>query len=179
MHFNNYLKSLDDNYNIIKKLAKPRAELCGVKLEDLTDLPYITLKNTIPDLFDSQKFEEAFYLILKNYKKNITFKRVKRAKNNEKFLFMIWVKEQYKKINDLEGQYLVSQPDVKLIQAGIRELDVLGDRVMFNNLVRDFNGAYTHDELKNKPYNFIFELNLERTIMSRINKRLVEINKQK
>lgn len=177
MHFNNYLKSLDDNYNIIKKLAKPRAELCGVKLEDLTDLPYITLKNTIPDLFDSQKFEEAFYLILKNYKKNITFKRVKRAKNNEKFLFMLWVKEQYKKINDLEGQYLVSHPDVKLIQAGIRELDVLGDVNTIDSLAG--GDILKWEAVRQMPYSEVFNKLLKNTIEARINKRLVEINKQK
>lgn len=177
MHFNNYLKSLDDNYNIIKKLAKPRAELCGVKLEDLTDLPYITLKNTIPDLFDSQKFEEAFYLILKNYKKNITFKRVKRAKNNEKFLFMLWVKEQYKKINDLEGQYLVSQPDIKLIQAGIRELDVLGDVNTIDSLAG--GDILKWEAVRQMPYSEVFNKLLKNTIEARINKRLVEINKQK
>lgn len=177
MHFNNYLKSLDDNYNIIKKLAKPRSSLCGVKLEDLTDLPYITLKNTIPDLFDSQKFEEAFYLILKNYKKNITFKRVKRAKNNEKFLFMLWVKEQYKKINDLEGQYLVSQPDVKLIQAGIRELDVLGDVNTIDSLAG--GDILKWEAVRQMPYSEVFNKLLKNTIEARINKRLVEINKQK
>ena len=177
MHFNNYLKQLDDRFSFIKKFAKPRNNLCGVELEDITDLPYSVLKSTVPDLFDSHKFEEAFYLILKNYKKNITFKRVKRARNNDKFLFMLWVKEQYKRINDLEERMLVSPPDVKLLQAGIRELDVLGDYNTIDSLAG--GDILKWEAIRQMKYSEVFNKLLKNTIESRINKRMVEINKQK
>lgn len=177
MYFNKYLSTLDGNYSLIKKLARPRSELCGVKLNDITDLPYKILKNEVPDLFDSQQFEKAFYLILKHYKKNITFKRVKRARNNHKFLFMLWVKQQYKKINEIENSYLACNPDIKLVQAGIKELDVLGDINTIDSLA---NGDILKWELiRQMPYSEIFNKLLKNTIESRINKRLVEINKQK
>lgn len=177
MHFNNYLKQLDDRFGFIKKFAKPRNNLCGVELEDITDLPYLVLKTNVPDLFDSQKFEEAFYIILKNYKKNITFKRVKRARNNDKFLFMLWVKEQYTRINDLEERMLVSPPDVKLLQAGIRELDVLGDYNTIDSLAG--GDILKWEAIRQMKYSEVFNKLLKNTIESRINKRLVEINKQK
>jgi len=177
MRFNNYLNAIGEDYNFIKKFARPKGGVCGVLLEDLTDLPYVVLKKEVPDLFDSSKFDEAFYLILKNYKKNITFRRVKRVKNNEKLLFMLWIKDQYKKIDELESNYLVTPPDIKLLQAGIRDLDVLGDVNTIDILA---GGDILKWELvRQLPYSEVFNKLLKNTIEGRINKKLVEINKQK
>lgn len=177
MSFNRYLSTLDDQYDFIKKYAKPRDNICGVKIDDLTDLPYQVLKHTIPDMFDLQEFEKAIHLLLKHYKKNITFRTVKRAKNNEKLLFLLWIRQQYEKINKLEADYLTNPPDVKLIQAGIKELDILGDV----NTIDSLSGGdiLKWNSVRELPYNEIFNKLLKNTIEARINKRLVEINKQK
>jgi hypothetical protein len=162
---------------MIKKLARPRAGLCGVKLEDITDLPYRVLKTEVPDMFDSQKFDDAFFSILKHYKKNITFKRVKKAPNNEKLLFMLWIRAQYARINEMEGQYLTNQPDIKLMQAGIKELDVLGDINTIDSLAG--GDILKWESIRDLPYSEVFNKLLKNTIEARINKKLVEINKQK
>ena len=106
MRFDSYLKTLDVKYNFIKKFAKPCNKICGLTIDDLTFLPYKILKKEVPNLFEEGKFDEAIHLILKHYKKNITFIRVKLEKNNIKLLFILWIKKQYELINETESKYL-------------------------------------------------------------------------
>ena len=177
MRFNNYLKSLDNDYAFIKKFAKPRNKICGVTIDDLTFLPYKILKKKIPELFEEQKFEEAIHLILKHYKKNITFIRVKIESNKNKFLFILWIHKQFKMINDTEARYLVSPPDMKLLQAGIKELDILGDINTIDALAE--GNVLNWEKVEMLPYERVFNKLLKNTNEARVNKKLVEINKQK
>ena len=176
-NFKKYLSSIQDDYEFIKKFARRRNGICGVKMDDITELPYQTLKHKIPDLFKIGEFEKAMYLILKHYGKNVTFGNVRKARNSHKLCFLLWIKEQYEKIGKMEEQYLYSPPDSKLLQAGIRELDILEDKVLINRLVKFWEGAYTHKEIRMMPYCDIFDAQLEFTIWGRVNKKLVEINK--
>ena len=177
MRFDSYLKTLDVKYNFIKKFAKPCNKICGLTIDDLTFLPYKILKKEVPNLFEEGKFDEAIHLILKHYKKNITFIRVKLEKNNIKLLFILWVKKQYELINETESKYLFNPPDMKLLQAGIRELDILGDINTIDALAE--GDVLKWKEIESLPYETVFNKLLKNTIEARINKKLVEINKQK
>lgn len=179
MFYKNFKKFLDslDNYAFIKKYSKRTGNFMGLNLDDLTDLPYETLKNTVPDLFDSGSFEKAIFEIVKHYKKNITFGKVRRQKNPKKLMFLLWVHDQYKKIGDIEAKYLYTPPDSKLLQAGIRDLDILGDLNMVDTLA---NGdVLKWEEIRRLPYSTVFNKMLKNTIEARINKKLIEINKLK
>lgn len=172
--FNIYIQRIQENYDFIKKFAKRRNALCGIEVDDLTELPYQTLKHDIPDLFKEGKFEEAMQRVL-SIKKPISLKKVKRAANNKKLCFLLWIKEQYEKIGSMEQKYLFSQPDPKLLQAGIRELDVLEDINLIDNLAQ--GDLLKWDKIRKMPYSYIFNKQLKNTIEGRINKRLVELNK--
>lgn len=175
--FNRYLDKIEGQYNFIKKYSKPLNNICGVVLEDITFLPYDVLKVEIPELFNNQQFEMAIFVILSNFKKSITFKQVKRESNSNKLLFVFWIREQYDKINKLEENYLYNPPDAKLLQAGIKELDVLGD---VNTIDALANGDILKwKEIRQLSYNDVFNKLLKNTIEARINKRLVDINKMK
>lgn len=177
MHFNKYLKRIDKHYDFIKKFARPRNKICGVTIDDLTFLPYKILKKEVPNLFEQQKFEEAIHLILKHYKKNVTFIQIKLLKNNAKYLFLLWIKEQYRLINETEAKYLFNPPDHKLLQAGIKELDILGDINTIDALAE--GRVLDWEKIELLPYERVFNKLLKNTIEARINKKLVEINKQK
>lgn len=177
MNFNKYLDSINDKYEFIKKHSKPLNTICGVSLDDITFLPYEVLKIEIPELFNKQEFEKAIFVILSNFDKSITFRKVKREKNNIKLLFVFWVREEYKKINKLEENYLYNPPDAKLLQAGIKELDVLGDVNTIDSLAG--GDILKWESIRRLSYNDIFNKLLKNTIEARINKRLIDINKQK
>lgn len=173
--FNAYIDSIRDDYDFIKKFAKRKNGLCGVALQDITDLKYQDLKHTIPDHFNNGEFEKAMHLILKHYDKSITFGKVRKAKNADKLCFLLWIKEQYEKIGKMEETYLYTPPDPKLMQAGIKELDVLEDINIVDNLAG--GDILKWEKVRKMPYSEIFNKQLKNTIEGRINKRLVEINK--
>ena len=175
--FKKYLSRIQDDYEFIKKFAKRRNGICGVKMDDITELPYQTLKHDIPDHFKNGEFEKAMYLILKHYGKNVTFGKIRKARNSHKLCFLLWIKEQYEKIGKMEEQYLYSPPDSKLLQAGIRELDILEDYNLIDTLAQ--GDILKWKKIRKMPYSEVFNKQLKNTIEARINKRLVEINKQK
>jgi hypothetical protein len=172
MNFNEFIISANDNYTFLKKFAKRSKSLCGIELSDLTHLRYKTLKRTVPELFISEHYEVALYEILKDTKKNITFGKVKRADNFKKYAFLLWVQDQYEVIKNLEQTYLSSPPDMKLLNAGIRGLDVLGDVSLIDNLAG--GDILKWDLIIELPYSKIFDKQLKNTIEHRISKKLNE-----
>lgn len=177
MKFNKFIQLADKDYSFLKKCAKRNNTLCGITLTDLTHLRYKTLKRVVPKLFSEQKFNEALYEILKDSKKNITFGKVKRANNFKKYAFLLWVQDQYEVIKNLEQTYLSTPPDPKMLNAGIRDLDVLGDKPMIRVLA--MGDMSKEDYILNQPYYRIFDYNLEDTIRYRIAKRKMENDKIK
>lgn len=176
MSFKKFLDNISNDYEFIKKYSKPSNELCKVIAEDLTLLSYADVKETIPNMFKEQLFEEAIFTVLRCFNKKITLRRVKKQPNNRKLLFIFWIREQYDKINAVEENYLYNPPDSKLLQAGIKELDVLGNVNTIDNLAG--GDVLKWNDIRKLPYNEVFNKLLKNTIESRINKRLVEINKQ-
>ena len=172
MKFNEFILRSNDNYTFLKKFAKRSRSLCGIELSDLTHLRYKTLKRVVPELFNEEKYNEALYEILKDTQKNVTFTKVKRTDNFKKYAFLLWVQDQYEVIKNLEQTYLSSPPDAKLLNAGIRDLDVLGDKPMIRSLA--MNDMSKEDYILNQPYYRIFDYNLEDTIRHRISKKLNE-----
>lgn len=176
MNFNKFVEIANKDYDFLQKFCKRTQKIKGVFFDDLAFLPYKDLKHTIPELVNKQEFEGVIHLIIKHKKKNITFKSIKRIDNHIKFSFILWILDQYKFIAELEQYYLSTPPDAKLVNAGIRDLDILGDKVLIDNLVKEWK-VYTHEQVENMPYSFIFNKQLQNTIENRISKKLSEQTK--
>lgn len=172
-----YLQGISPaDYKFIKKYSKRTGTLCGVTLEDITDLPWDVLKHEVPKLFETNQLENAIHLVLKHYKKNITFTKVRKAPNSKKLLFLLWLRDQYETINQVEKKYLYNPPEAKQLQAGIQQLDVLGDINGIDNLAQ--GDILKWELIRRMKYSDIFNKMLKNTIEVRINKRLIEINKE-
>lgn len=174
--FKKYLNSISKDYEFIKKYSKASNKLCNTTIESLTLLPYSVVKEEIPNLFSEQLFEESIHLVLKHFNNKITLRKVRKQPNNKKLLFILWIRQEYDGINKLEENYLYNPPDSKLLQAGIKELDVLGNVNVIDTLA--CGDVLKWEKIRKLPYNIVFDKLLKNTIESRINKRLVEINKQ-
>lgn len=174
--FKDYLSSIPaEQYQFIKKYSKRTGSLCGVTLEDITDLPYDVLKHQVPDLFNKGELENAIHLVLKHYNKNITFTKVLKADNAKKLMFLLWLRDQYQTINEVENKYLYNPPDSKILQAGIQQLDVLGDINTIDNLAQ--GDILKWHKIRRMKYSDVFNKMLKNTIENRINKKLTELNK--
>lgn len=186
MNFNKFIKLADKEYSFLKKCVKRNNNLCGIYLDDLTHLRYKTLKRVVPELFSEAKYELALYEILKDSKKKFIFTRtynnlllfkLKKISNFKKYAFLLWVQDQYEVIKNLEQTYLSTPPEPKMLNAGIRDLDVLGDKPMIRTL--SMGDMSKEDYILNQPYYRIFDYNLEDTIRYRIAKRKMENDKLK
>ena len=103
MSFKKYLDTIGDNFTLIKKHSKLSGKLAGLEVEGITHLSYRDLKETIPELFKNLEFERAMYIV---FEKKINFKRILREKNSRKLIFLLWLKDQYRQIEELEEHYL-------------------------------------------------------------------------
>lgn len=160
---------MGEDYTFLDKFAKRTGELAGVTFEDLTEIPFGVLKEELPAMFEAGDLEGAIHLLVATKKKKLTLGRVKRLRNKDKFLFLLWVKDQLKKLGQLEAQYLSAPPDPKLMAAGISELDALGAINTIDVLAQ--GDILKWNQIRALPYGQVFEKLLKITIEARINKR--------
>jgi len=170
IQFSEFLRRIPA-YDVVEKYAERTNVLCGVQVDDLFSLPYWHVKKTIPDLIELGKYEEAFSLIVPE----LELKEIQKADNYSKASFYFWVLDQYKLIIELEKNNLKSSIDPKLINAGIKKMEVLGDFPLIDSIARDYN--YTHDEAKMLPYETVFQIQLKNKIENDVNKKLEEQRK--
>ena len=176
MNFNKFVELANKDYDMLNKTVKRCTELCGVSLSDITYLSYQALKHDIPALIDEGKFNEAIFTILKVRKKNLTFGKILRQNNYLKFSFLLWIQDQYKAINEMERTYLVTPPDPKLVNAGIRELDILGDVNLIDAIAK--GDILKWNSIRALPYSMVFDKNLKMTIEGKITKAMAKQNKK-
>lgn len=141
-------------------------------IEDITHLPFIYIKRDIPKNIQDSQFEQSFCLTLSK-----PMDEILKIPPLDRFRLFLWLEYQYQKINEMESTYLVSPPDMKLVAAGIRDLDVLGYVNTTAMLARSFN--YTPCEVENLSYDRCFELQMLLNIEKRIEKKLIEQSKRK
>ena len=140
-------------------------------IEDITHLPFIAIKRDIPNFIKEMQFEKAFSLTLS--KPEVEIMKISPL---DRFRLLLWLEHQYQKINKMESTYLVSPPDMKLIAAGIRDLDPLGITNVIDMLA---GGDVTKwAEVEQLPYSVCFEKQLKNTIEKRIEKKLIEQQKK-
>ena len=141
-------------------------------IENITHLPFIYVKRDIPNFIQESNFDEAFSLTLAK-----PISEVLKIPPLERFRLLIWLENQYKIINEIEEKYLVSPPDIKMIAAGIRDLDVLGILNVTAMISRAFN--YTIEQVEMLPYEKVFDLQLLMKLEKRIEKKLIEQTRNK
>ena len=141
-------------------------------IEDITHLPFIVIKRDIPKKIQESQFEEVFSLTLSK-----SMDEILKIPLLDRFRLLLWLEHQYSKINKMEETYLVSPPDMKLIGAGIKDLDVLGITNAIDMLA---GGDVTKwAVVEQLPYSICFEKQLKTTIEKRIEKKLIEQSKRK
>ncbi len=141
-------------------------------IDDITHLPFIYIKRHIPKNIQDSQFEQAFCLTLSK-----PMEEILKIPPLDRFRLFLWLEHQYSKIHKMEESYLVSPPDMKLVAAGIRDLDVLGITNAIDMLA---GGDVTKwSEIEQLPYSVCFEKQLKSTIEKRIEKKLIEIQKRK
>ena len=162
-----------EDFNFLVKNGKRSSKLLNFDFESLIYLKWGLLKEVLPDLFSKNDFEQLFFLMLKDRGLHPFYIDVQNIDVNKAMSFILWMLDEMKTIRDLESMYLRSDPDVKLLQAGINKLDQFGLMNTLDNLAK--GDILKYDSIRQLPYNVVFDKQYMEVVKSDIEKKLSKI----
>lgn len=160
------------DFNFLIKNGKRSSILLNFDFESLIYLKWGLLKETLPDLFVKNDFEQLFFLMLKDRGLHPFLIDVQRIDVNKAMSFILWIIDEMKTIRELESQYLRSDPDVKLLQAGINKLDQFGLLNTLDNLAK--GDILKYDSIRELRYNVVFDKQYLEVTKAEIEKKLAK-----
>lgn len=161
-----------EQFQQILKYGKSSNRIAGYESLDFVQLPYGLIKRELPILQKQGKFAEMVDLVVRHQFPDAD---IRKATGNELMSFLLWIKEQQERINTIELNYLASDPDPKMVAAGIHQLNEMGEIPTIDQLAK--GDILKYAEIEALPYYRVYEkLKLEK-IMNDINKRYEEIIK--
>jgi len=162
-----------EDFNFLIKNGKRSQILCNFDFESLIYTKFGLLKETLPDLFSKNDFEQLFYLMLHDRKQFVFLADVQKIEVDKAMSFILWMIDEMKTIRELESTYLRSDPDVKLLQAGINKLDQFGLMNTLDNLAK--GDILKYDLIRELPYNVVFDKQFLEVTKADIEKKLSKI----
>lgn len=171
----NFLRKFDESEReVLLNNLKRSNRLFGEECKGLDVQPYKLTKRIIPKLFAEHKYEEIIKTLFL-----VSDGAIDKADVVDLLSITLWVKDSLEEIAKLESELLQSEPDVDLINAGISELDILGDFVLIDGLAGD--DLTKHKEILNMPYKEVFYKLLKNSIVTKVQKNYNKIisDKQK
>ena len=162
-----------DDFNFLVKNGKRSSKLCNFDFESLIYCKWGFVKETLPDLFLKNDFEKLFFLMLKDRGRHPFYIDVQLIDLKDAIAFILWLIDEMKSINELESQYLRSEPDIKMLQAGINKLDQFGLLNTLDNLAK--GDILKYDSIRQTQYNVIFDKQYMEVTKSEIEKKLSKI----
>lgn len=163
-----------DDFNFLVKNGKRNSKLLNFDFESLIYSSWGFVKETLPELFAKNDFEALFFLILKDRgQKVFCLGDVRQISVVDAMAFILWLIDEVKAINELESQFLKSEPDAKMINAGIHKLDQFGIKNTLDNLTK--GKIWEYDKIRNMPYNDVFDKQYMEVIKSEVEKKLTKI----
>lgn len=171
---NNVLSQISkEDFDFLKKNGKRSSILFNFDFESIINNSWGFVKETIPDSLLKSDIENLIFLFAKDRGINLFLNDVSNLQVKEAMSFFLWLLDEIKSLKELESTYLVSEPDAKMLQAGINELDKFGFKNTLDNLAK--GDVLKYDEIKKLPYHVIFDKQYMEVIKSKIEKKLTKI----
>lgn len=162
-----------EDFNFLIKNGKRSSKILNFDFESLIYLKWGLLKETLPELFVKNDFETLFFLMLKDRGQNWFLIDIQRIEVNKAMSFILWIIDEMKSIRELESTYLKADPDIKLLQAGINNLDKFGIKNTLDNLAKGV--VWDYEKVRNTMYVEIFDKQYMEVTKSEIEKKLAKI----
>lgn len=166
-------KISQDDFNFLIKNGKRSSYLCNFGFESLIYTKFGLLKETLPDLFARNDFEQLFYLMLQDRKQYVFRNDVQKIEVSDAMSFILWLIDEMKTIRELESNYLSADPDIKFLQAGGNNLNKFGLMNTLDNLAK--GDVLKYDLIRELPYNVVFDKQYLEVTKSEIEKKLAKI----
>jgi hypothetical protein len=90
----------------------------------------------------------------------------------------LYIYDELKRIGEIEKEFLQSNPDPDMVNAGIETLNELGEFNLIDMLVKEW-GVYTHEQIEMMPYHKIFDKQRKMKLEADIQRNLIKIQKDK
>lgn len=178
MSFDKAIARMNPNdLQFIVKNGKRSSVLLGYDFNSLIYSSYRIVKEVIPELINKGKFELLYVTMFKDRSINVFHSDINNAKYQDNLMFLCWLLEELSNIGKMESQYLSSMPDLKLIAAGINELNQFGELNIIDSLAG--GDVLKWEAIKDLKYHIVFDKQYKSIIESRINKTYAEQNKPK
>lgn len=178
MSFNNYISSIEpERLSLMVKNGKRSSQLNGHDFRNLIYSSWKTVKETIPELIKANDFNKLIAELFRDRSIGMFESDVDYMDYNEVLYFIFWILDELDAIFKMEQNHLSSEPDSKLIMAGISELNQFGDLNSIDSLAIKYH--VSHEEVKSWRYHKVFDLQLKSIIESRIEKKMIELNTPK
>lgn len=161
-----------EDFNFLVKNGKRSSKLLTFDFESLILCKWGFLKEILPDLYARNEFEQLFFLMFKDRGINLFLSDTINIEVREAMSFILWIRDELKTIRELESTYLVSEPDIKLLQAGINELDQFGIKNTLDNLAG--GDILKYDLIRQLPYHEVFDKQYMETIKKKVEKKLAK-----
>lgn len=165
--------SLKDFQRMVK-YGKSSDTIGPYKSKAFIELPYGVVKKDLPILQKQDLIQDSIELILNCQFDNVDLSEVPA---NDFLRFILWIHEQQEFIYTIEKNNLSSELEPELAAAGINRLDEFGSYTTIDSLAS--GDILKHEEIEKLPYYVVYQkLKLDK-IQREIEKKYVEIIKNK
>ena len=151
-----------------KFLLKCGTRYKGKEIKPLIYHPYKFVKVDLPTMLTEGQFVEIL--------RELGISPVIRLSDAMEIILYLY--DELKKIGDIEKEFLQSSPDPDMVNAGIENLNELGEFNLIDMLVKEW-GVYTHEQIEQMPYHKIFDKQRKMKLEGEIQKNLIRIQKDK
>ncbi len=150
-------------FDLLVKFSKRSNVLFGVEVPQLIYMPYRFVKIDLPELLSTSNISELLETICKIH--NI---KIKQSETPEIISFILWLKDEFEKIQQLEQAHLSNQPDPDMIAAGVQELNELGEINIIDSLAG--GDILKWEQIEQLPYHKVFDKLKKDMVENKINK---------
>lgn len=160
------------DFNRILKFGKAKNTIGKYESKKFIELPYGIVKRELPLLQKEARFQEMVLTVLKCQFEDVNLNAVS---GNDYMAFLLWIKSQLEFIFAIELNYLSTDPDPKMVAAGLHKLNELGELPVLDQLAQ--GDILKYDLIEALPYFKVYEkLKLDK-ITGEISKSYEEIIK--
>lgn len=162
-----------EDWDFLKNNIKRSSVLLGFDFEPFTHFSFGFVKEDSIDLVNRLDVDGLIKLAFQDRTKQLVFDSDLESIDKQGLSFLFWVIDMLEKIDSLEKHNLSSEPDPKMLQAGISEMSEFG---VLNTIDALAGGDMLKwDEVRAKPYHYCFNKQLMNLKHAKIAKRLSKI----
>ena len=156
----------NEEYKFLYEYAQPSNIIAGYASKNLYELSFKFIRVDLAELFkQNNDIAVIESIMIQQYRRF----DISKADWKQIIYFMKWIIQEYERLNKAEKKHLSSEPDLKMVSAGVNNMDEFGYRPVIARIAKDWNMHI--DEVWKLPYHTIYSKMKEDKIWSDIQEK--------